>query len=68
MRLTYLRIDRHARGPRVYLGGRRIHHGAAGLAMAAALAATRRRRLSYLALAIAAHDIRDFPFRDIDNH
>lgn len=63
-----VRVDRHPYGPRVYLAGRRIHHGSAGLVLAVALRAARRRKLSYLALLAVAHDARDFPFRDCDNH
>lgn len=63
-----LRIYRHPSGPRVYLLGARVHHGAAGIGAAAALAALGRPALALAALAIAAHDWRDFPFRDCDNH
>jgi hypothetical protein len=63
-----LRVQRHTRGPRVYLAGRRVHHGLA-FGLAALLALTRRHRRLALALgAWAATDWRDIPFRDRDNH
>lgn len=63
-----IRVEHHAHGPRLYLIGRRCHHGAAGLIAAAAAAGLGWRRVALALLAIAAHDWRDFPFRDTDNH
>lgn len=63
-----LRVTRHAYGPRVYLAGRRVHHGPAALAVAALAAARGRRAVAALAILAAAHDARDFPWRDCDNH
>lgn len=64
----FVRIHRHERGPRVYLAGRRVHHGPA-YGLAAIFCWSRRWRLLAAALAgIAATDWRDFPFRDCDNH
>jgi hypothetical protein len=63
-----IRVDRHPYGPRVYVASYRLHHGPAGAILAAALAASGRRRWSYLALAWAATDWRDWPFRDDCNH
>lgn len=63
-----LRIDRHPHGPRLYLGGRRCHHGAAGAIAALAALAIHRPRLAACLAAWAATDWRDFPFRDCDNH
>lgn len=63
-----LRVIRHPNGPRVYVAGRRLHHGVGGTVAAAAAIGFRRRRLA-IALAIwAATDWRDFPFRDDCNH
>jgi hypothetical protein len=58
----------HQCGPRVYLLGRRIHHGAVGCAVVAMAFATGRRRLLPIGALLIAHDARDFPWRDIDNH
>lgn len=63
-----LRIHRHPCGPRLYVAGVRVHHGAAGIGAAAALAAIGRPALAAVSLIVAAHDWRDFPFRDSDNH
>lgn len=63
-----VRIQRHERGPRVYVAGQRVHHGPA-FGMAAILCWRNRWRLVAAALgAVAATDYRDFPFRDCDNH
>lgn len=70
-----IRITRHPSGPRVYIGGRRLHHGATGcigLALALAFGPRAHRELWLLGVAtsgaMAFHDRADFPFRDIDNH
>lgn len=62
------RLVSHPNGPRLYLCGRRIHHGSAGCALAV-LGALAHRRSAWLAGALmVAHDARDFPWRDSDNH
>lgn len=61
-------VVRHPHGPRVYVGGVRLHHGSAGCALGVAALASRRRWLGLVALALVAHDVRDFPWRDSDNH
>lgn len=62
-----IRIQRHERGPRVYLFGRRCHHGPA-FALGALAVARWRPRLAVALGAWAATDWRDFPFRDCNNH
>lgn len=57
----------HPRGPRLYLGGLRVHHGSAALVAALILAASNHRLWAAAALGICAHDARDFPWRDRDN-
>lgn len=79
--MRLIRVHRHAYGPRVYVLGRRVHHGSAGAIGVASYLASY--RVSYLAsyrsypaaralVALGAialwHDRADFPFRDIDNH
>jgi hypothetical protein len=61
-------VVKHPFGPRVYLAGHRVHHGSAGLALAALALAAHRPRLAAIGLVLLAHDARDFPFRDRDNH
>ena len=63
-----VRVARHPSGPRLYVAGCRVHHGSAGLAAIAAAAILRRRPLAIVGLAALAHDRRDFPFRDSNNH
>lgn len=63
-----MRVERHPNGPRLYVGGVRIHHGSAGIGAGVALLALRRPWIAAAALIVAAHDWRDFPFRDSDNH
>lgn len=55
----------HERGPRVYVAGRRCHHGLAALLSLPLVWRSRVLRTS--ALLVLAHDIADFPFRDCDN-
>lgn len=63
-----IRLAAHPNGPRVYIVGRRLHHGPA-FGFAAVLCWSRRWRLLAAAFAsIAATDWKDFPFRDCDNH
>lgn len=59
---------RHPEGPRLYLKGRRIHHGTAGIFVAAAALLVHQPRLAAIGLAMIAHDAGDFPWRDCDNH
>jgi hypothetical protein len=58
-------IDRAPNGPRLYLGGMRIHHGLGGELLTAD-ALRRRGRLAMLeavvGLALLASDWHDFPF------
>jgi len=70
-----VRVHRHAAGPRVYLAGWRVHHGPPAILAAAALGTLAGRRRSRMAAVaalaaatLAAHDARDFPWRDGDNH
>lgn len=64
----FVRIHRHTRGPRLYLAGRRVHHGPA-FGLAAVLCWRGHWRCLAFALgAYASTDYRDFPFRDCDNH
>jgi hypothetical protein len=63
-----IRVASHPCGRRVYVLGRRVHHGSAGCAIAAIGVATHHRALAALGAALALHDARDFPFRDCDNH
>ena len=61
-------IVRHPCGPRVYVGGLRIHHGLAGCGLAAVGIARRYALLSAVGIALVLHDRADFPWRDCDNH
>lgn len=65
-------VDRHPKGPRLYVGGLRVHHGLTGAALAAAGAKARRRpigrALIVLGATLIAHDRKDFPFSPFDNH
>lgn len=61
-------IVRHPWGPRVYLAGRRVHHGSAGCALALVGVARHNAWLGVIAGAMIAHDAGDFPWRDCDNH
>jgi hypothetical protein len=61
-------IVRHPWGPRVYLLGRRVHHGSAGCVIGALGLAFGDPLLSLAGIGMVAHDIRDFPWRDGDNH
>jgi hypothetical protein len=61
-------VVRHPCGPRLYVAGVRIHHGSAAAAVAIAALAARRPLIVAAALVAVAHDARDFPWRDCDNH
>jgi hypothetical protein len=58
----------HPCGPRLYLAGRRVHHGTAGIALAALALFAHQPRFAALGVAMIAHDAGDFPWRDCDNH
>lgn len=63
-----IRIHKHPLGPRLYVGGLRVHHGPAfGLAAGVAWM-SRHRGLAMACAAWAATDWRDFPFTDTCNH
>lgn len=57
--MTVARIIRHPNGPRLYVGGLRVHHGTTGLLVAAAGLGSRSRPLVALGLLLAAHDRHD---------
>lgn len=63
-----IRLHRHPRGPRLYVIGRRMHHGPGGAILAGVALIAKRRRLAAACLLWAATDWRDFPFRDNCNH
>ena len=51
-----VRIQSVPSGPRMYLFGKRIHHGTVGIVLAA------------IGTTLIFHDRRDFPFTDTHNH
>jgi hypothetical protein len=53
-------VRRYPQGPRVWLCGQRVHHGATGCVAAAVLAAKGRYSLALVALVAAAHDRHDW--------
>jgi hypothetical protein len=62
-------IRRHPAGFRLYIVGRRIHHGPAAATMALLTWRCHVPRAIVAAFAVwAATDWRDFPFRDGNNH
>ena len=61
-------VVRHPWGPRLYVGGIRVHHGSAGCALGIAALVARSPWLTLLALALVLHDACDFPWRESDNH
>lgn len=63
-----LRVARHPSGPRTYALGVRIHHGPPAIAATLVALALRRYRVAAVLAVIAAHDARDYPWRDCDNH
>jgi hypothetical protein len=59
--MTPIVVQRHPQGPRVWIAGQRIHHGASGTILGAAALLARRRRLGAVLLAWALtdwHDVR----------
>jgi hypothetical protein len=64
-----VRIDKHENGPRVYLAGKRLHHGTVGLGLTVtALKIKKLRPLALVGLAMIYHDRHDFPWTDKNNH
>lgn len=67
-----IRRELNPAGARLYVAGRRVHHGAAGLVLIAASYPVRRRAIARYMIGAGlisfAHDIRDFPFTDSRNH
>lgn len=61
-------VVRHPWGPRVYVGGLRVHHGSAGLALAFLAVLAKRPGLAAIGVAGVVHDRADFPWRDENNH
>ena len=57
--MSPLHVQRHPLGPRLYVGGFRLHHGASGCALAALALCARRPRLALAGLLVAAHDLHD---------
>jgi hypothetical protein len=53
-------VIRHANGPRVWVVGQRVHHGATGALALAALLAARKRRMALAALLLMLHDLHDW--------
>jgi hypothetical protein len=63
-----IRIERHSHGRRLYVAGRRWHHFWTGAILTGLALAVKRRKLALAAAIYAASDVRDFPWRDCDNH
>lgn len=57
---SFAHIENHPDGPRVWLCGQRIHHGAVGALLAAACAATHRRSGVTLGTILMVHDAHDW--------
>ena len=55
-----IHLYRHPNGPRVWVFGQRIHHGAVGIVVAAVCAAARRPAGLALAAALVADDAHDW--------
>lgn len=53
-------IQQHPHGPRCWVAGVRIHHGATGCALAALAGSRRHFGVALLALGLAAHDRADW--------
>jgi hypothetical protein len=54
-------LQHHPNGPRVWICGQRVHHGAVGVIAAAACAATRHPAGIAIAAALVVHDAHDLP-------
>jgi hypothetical protein len=63
-----IELRAHPHGARLYVAGRRLHHGPLGAILAAGAWIARRPAIAAILLLYAATDARDFPFRDTDNH
>lgn len=64
-----VKINRHEKGPRVYVMGKRVHHGAVGVGLTVGLIKFKKLRpLCLVGLALIAHDYKDFPWTDSKNH
>lgn len=53
-------VVRHPNGPRVWVVGQRVHHGATGALAAVALLSKRKHRLALAALLLVLHDRHDW--------
>ena len=53
-------VRRYPQGPRCWVAGQRVHHGAVATVAAVALYAAKRRRLAAAVLLVAAHDRHDW--------
>lgn len=53
-------IRSYPQGPRVWVGGQRIHHGTSGIGLALLFLTLKRRRLALAALALPLHDRKDW--------
>ena len=68
------RVVRHVNGPRVYVLGKRVHHGSFGVACGAAFVSLDKlpRRVRMIGACVCAcavwHDRADFPWTDERNH
>lgn len=52
-------VRRYPQGPRVWVGGQRLHHGATGCLMLLGLCRRRTRAAALVGAALALHDWRD---------
>ena len=57
---SLVHIYSHPNGPRVWLCGQRVHHGAVGVLLATASVATGRRPGIAIAAVLVAHDLHDW--------
>lgn len=55
-----LRVIRHPNGPRVYVLGQRVHHGATGCVVVAAGVLARKRAILAAGILLTAHDRHDW--------
>ncbi len=63
-----VKVASNPRGPRVYIVGKRVHHGSGGALLALAALKMRQRKVAALLAIWAITDWRDFPFTDACNH